>query len=68
MPANSTSKLVPPETQSDADVQWFQAISANMNAEAQNRALAASRKAGSSVFTNVGDDEASLIAVQAAPV
>ena len=39
-----------------------------MNAEAQKRALAASRKAASSVFTDVGDDEASLIAVQAAPV
>ena len=95
MPANSTSKLVPPETQSDAEecphiqltaggdarrvtgadvapinnfVQWFQAISANMNAEAQKRALAASRKAASSVIADVGDDEASLIAVQAAPV
>ena len=49
-------------------VQLFQAISANMNAEAQKRALAASRKAASSVFADVGDDEASLIAVQAAPV
>ena len=39
-----------------------------MNAEAQNRALAASRKAASSVFTDVGDDEVSSIAVQAAPV
>ena len=39
-----------------------------MNAEAQKRALAASRKAASSVFTDVGDDEVSLIAVQAAPV
>ena len=62
LPASSTSKLVPPETQSDAEdhqqikltaggntgrlagadaapinnfVRWFQAISANMNAEAQ---------------------------------
>ena len=95
MPANSTSKLVPPETQSDAEecrcvqltaggdirrviaadvapinnfVQWFQAISANMNTEAQKRALAASRKAASSVFADVGDDEVSSIAVQAAPV
>ena len=49
-------------------VQWFQAISANMNTEAQKRALAVSRKAALSVFTDVGDDEASLIAVQAAPV
>ena len=79
LPANSTSKLVPPETQSDVEecrciqltsgvdarrvtadvtsinnfVQWFQGISANMNAEAQKRALAASRKAASSVFTDV---------------
>ena len=95
MSANSTSKLVPPETEIDAEecqciqltaggdarrvigadvtpinnfVQLFQAISANMNAEPQKRALAASRKAASSVFTDVGDDEASLIAVQAAPV
>ena len=36
--------------------------------QAQKRALAASRKAASSVFTDVGDDEVSLIAVQAAPV
>ena len=49
-------------------VQWFQAISANMNAEAQKRVLAAFRKAASSVFTDVGDDEVSLIAVQSAPV
>ena len=39
-----------------------------MNAEAQKRALSASRKAASSVFADVGDDEVSLIAVQAAPV
>ena len=39
-----------------------------MNAEAEKRALAASRKAASSVFIDVGDDEASSIAVQAAPV
>ena len=49
-------------------VQWFQAISANMNTEAQKRALAASRKAASSVFADVGDDEVSSIAVQVAPV
>ena len=94
-PANSTLKLVPPETQSDDEehcfvqltaggdtrrvvgadvtpiknfVQWFQAISANMNMEAQKRALAAHRKATSSVFTDVGDDEVGLIAVETAPV
>ena len=49
-------------------VQCFQAISANMNTEAQKRALAASRKAASSVFADVRDDEASLIAVETAPV
>ena len=49
-------------------VQWFQAISTNMNAEAQKRALAASRKAASSVFADVRDDKVSSIAVQAAPV
>ena len=38
-----------------------------MNTEAQRRELAPSRKAASSVFTDVGDKEASLIAVQAAP-
>ena len=48
-------------------VQWFQAISANMNTEAQKRALAASRKAASSVFADVGDDEVSSIAVKTAP-
>ena len=92
---SSTLKLVPSETQSNAEdhqriklmgggnarrlvgtdavpinhfVQWFQAISANMNAEAQKRAIAASRTAASSVFTDVGDDEESLIAAEAAPV
>ena len=39
-----------------------------MNVEAQSRALAASRKAVSSVFTDVGDDEESLIVAEAAPV
>ena len=48
-------------------VQWFQAISSNMNTKAQKRALAASRKAASSVFTDVGDDEASSIAVKTTP-
>ena len=38
-----------------------------MNAEAQKRVLVASRKAASSVFTDVGDDEESLIAAEAAP-
>ena len=46
-------------------MQWFQVILANMNTEAQRRALAASRKAASSVFADVGD-EVSLIAVQTA--
>ena len=49
-------------------LQWFQAISANMNTEAQKRALAASRKAASSVFADVGDDEVSFIVVKVAPV
>ena len=49
-------------------LQWFQVISANMNAEAQKRALVASRKAASSVFTDVEDDEESLTAAEAAPV
>ena len=48
-------------------VQWFQAILVNMNTEAQRRALATSRKAALSIFTDVGDKEASLIAVPAAP-
>ena len=37
-----------------------------MNAEAQ-RALAASRKAASSVFTDVGDDEDSSAVAKATP-
>ena len=49
-------------------MQWFQAISANMNTEAQKRALAASRKAALSVFANVGDDEVSSIAAKTTPV
>ena len=49
-------------------VRWFQAISVNMNVEAQKRALAASRKAASSVFADVGDDEESPIAAEATPV
>ena len=43
-----------------------EAIPANMNAEAQKRALAASRKAASSVFADVGDDEESSIHTQVA--
>ena len=49
-------------------MRWFQAISANMNAEAQRRALAASQKAASSVFADEGDDEGSSNVVKAAPV
>ena len=94
LPADAPLKLVPPETQSDAEewqrrqaiaesdvrrvvgtsatpinnfVHWFQAVSANMNLEAQQRALAASRKAASSVFVDAGDDEASLMTVKTAP-
>ena len=35
-------------------VHWFKVISANMNPNAQQRALAASRKAASSVFNDAG--------------
>ena len=38
-----------------------------MNQEAQRRALVASRKATSSVFTDAGDDKMSSIAVKTAP-
>ena len=38
-----------------------------MKAEAQKGALAASRKAASSVFTDVGDGEESSMAAEAAP-
>ena len=48
-------------------VHWFQATLANMNPEAQWRALAASGKAALSVFVDAGDDKMSLIAVKAAP-
>ena len=48
-------------------MRWFQAISANMNAEAQKRALVASWKAASLVFAGVGDDEDSSVATEAAP-
>ena len=47
-------------------VHWFKAILANMNPEAQQRALAASRKAASLVFADAGDDEMSLIAIKTA--
>ena len=57
-----------PEDQWELMLQWFQAISANMNAEAQRRALVASRKAASSVFTDVGDDEESSAVAEAALV
>ena len=46
---------------------WFQAISANMNPESQQRTLAAPRKAASSVFTDAGDNEMSSIAVKTVP-
>ena len=49
-------------------MQWFQVISANMNTEAQRRALAASRKAALSVFTDVGDEEGGSIAAETTPV
>ena len=93
LPAGAASKLVPPETQSDAEelqprqamaggevrrtegtgtlpinfVHWFKAISTNMNPEAQQRALVASRQAASSVFTDAGDDEGDSIAMKTAP-
>ena len=38
-----------------------------MNAEAQKRALAASREAASSVFADVGDDEDGSAVAKAAP-
>ena len=46
----------------------IQVISANMNAEAQRKALSASWKAASSVFTDEGDDGESLNVVKVAPV
>ena len=48
-------------------VHWFEVIFANMNPEAQQRALAASRKAVSSVFADARDNEADSIAVKTAP-
>ena len=49
-------------------VRWFQAISPNMEAEAQKRALATSRKATASICTDVGDDKESSTAVEVALV
>ena len=46
---------------------WFQAMSANMNLKTQQRALAASRKAASSIFIDAGDDIMSSIADKTAP-
>ena len=48
-------------------VHWFEAISTNINPEAQRRALVASRKAASSVFADAGDDEGDSIATKTAP-
>ena len=45
-------------------VSWFQAILANMHPESQRKALAASRKAASSVFMDVGNNETGSIAVE----
>ena len=91
LPADAPSKLVSPETWSDAKewwhkqaiaggdvirvvgtsatlinnfMHWVWAISANMNPKEQLRALVASRKAASSVFTDAGDHETSSIAVK----
>ena len=47
-------------------MQWFQAISANLNAEAQRRALAVSKKAASLVFADMGYDEDSSTVSEAA--
>ena len=94
LPAGAASKLVPLETQSNAEerqhrqaiaggevrrtegtgtlqinncVHWFKAISTNMNPEAQQRALTASRKAALSVFTDTGANEGDGIAVKTTP-
>ena len=48
-------------------MRWFQAISTNMNVGAQKRALAASRKAASLVFADVGDDEDGSAVAKATP-
>ena len=47
-------------------VHRFETISTSMNPKAQRRALVASRKAASSVFTDAGDDEGDLITVKTA--
>ena len=46
---------------------WFEAILANMSLEAQQGALAASRRAASLVCADAGDDKMSSIAVETAP-
>ena len=47
---------------------WFQTISANLNVEAQKRALCASQETASSVLANEWYDEGKLNAVKVAPV
>ena len=47
-------------------VHRFQAILANMNPEAQQRALVASRKAALSVFADAGDNKMSSITAKTA--
>ena len=42
-------------------VHWFQSISANMDPEAQRKALAAPRRAASLVFADAGDDKTSSV-------
>ena len=48
-------------------VSWFQAISINMDPESQRKVLAASRKAASSVFMDVGNDETGSIIMETTP-
>ena len=47
---------------------WFQTISANLNVEAQKKALSASYEAALSVLANEWYDEGKSDAVKAAPV
>ena len=47
---------------------WFETISANLDVEAQKRALSALWEAASSVLTNGWYDEGKLNVVKAAPV
>ena len=49
-------------------VHWFQTISANLNVEAQKRALSASWEAASSILANEWYDERKSDAVKVAPV